>query len=752
MRRECGQAEQALHEIQKRQQYLLSASPAIIFSLKPSGGPPGDYELTFISENVSTYLGYEAQEFFENSQFWREHVHPEDFQRIVAEFPCLSEQGYHTLEYRLLHKDGNYRWIYEKLRLVQDKASSSSEIIGSWLDITERKQIESALQESEQRYRLMFESSPHPMWVYDLRTLCFLAVNKTAVHCYGYSQEEFLAMSVRDILLYENISLLEESSFITESFSGSGRWRHQKKDGTPIDVEITSGPLTFSGRPARVVLINDITEHKRIERQLLHNAFHDALTALPNRVLFMNYLRKALERTKQCEDYQFAVFFLDLDRFKVINDSLGHLVGDELLLAVAYRLQQCLRPGDMVARLGGDEFTILLEYVKDLSCVNNVAERIHKQFSLPFLLGQREVHTSVSIGMVISVSGYEHPDDILRDADIAMYRAKSLGKGRSVIFSSQIDGYAVEQLSLEIELRQALQRGELRLHYQPIMDIATGRIAQIEALVRWEHPERGLLPPSEFISLAEDSELILPIGNWVLKEACHQMQEWQKLCHVGPALVVCVNLSMRQFQLPDLVEQVAHLLHETGLTPACLVLEITETTTMKDADATMRTLHQLKELGVKLAIDDFGTGYSSLNHLWRFPVDTLKIDRSFVNNLGREPGVEKIVHAVTAIAHALGMSVVAEGIETAEQLTNVRIAGADYGQGYYFLKPCHSNEMTKLIRLGALLQHEATELAGRSVDEVRQIREEIQYHVEHLLLKLSEFQRYIAPSTDFDCT
>ncbi|MFN8558042.1 MAG: EAL domain-containing protein [Dehalococcoidia bacterium] len=455
----------------------------------------------------------------------------------------------------------------------------------------------------------------------------------------------------------------------------------------------------------------DVTHRRAVEDQLAGLAFHDPLTGLPNRALFADRLDHALRRCQRYDE-QIAVLFLDLDRFKVINDSLGHAAGDTLLVTVAERLRASVRPGDSVARFGGDEFTVLLESIVDPRDAVRVAERILDALRRPVTLEGREVVVNGSIGLTLHGPGAGRratdeppgpaadptgPADLLREADVALYRAKAAGRSRVMVYDPAMSARAVEQLDLEADLRQALERQELRLVYQPMIDLITGRIRGMEALVRWFHPVRGLASPAEFIPLAEETGLILPMGRWVLAEACRQARTWQQRLPDGDGLVMSVNLSAREFQSPDLVAAVAATLLESGLDPACLELEITESALMDDAPATVQTLNALKTLGVRLALDDFGTGYSSLSYLRSFPVDRLKIDRSFISGLSSDDGIMSIVLAVTRLAHALGMEVTAEGIETAAQLACSKAVYADHGQGYYFSRPLDSELMTALL-------------------------------------------------------
>jgi len=433
------------------------------------------------------------------------------------------------------------------------------------------------------------------------------------------------------------------------------------------------------------------TDRTHDEKQLLHYyAFHDALTGLPNRILFMAVLGRAVERAKRRDDYSFAVLFLDFDDFKAVNDSLGHEIGDQLLIGSAHRLESCLRTEDTAARLGGDEFVILLEDVPDVSDATRVAERVQAALALPFNLNGHEVCVSVSIGIAMSETGYRQPEDVLRDADIAMYRAKSLGKVRHEVFDTAMRAHAAARRESETGLHRALERQEFRLHYQPIVSLATGRLAGLEVLLRWQHPQRGLIPPAEIIPIAEETGLIIPIGQWVLREACRQVSAWQAQFPTDPPLTVSVNLSGRQFAQPDLVEQIEQILQETGLDAGSLRLEITESVLMEHAESATTTLSQLRGLGVRVQLDDFGTGYSSLGYLQHSSLNTIKVDRTFVGRMDVDGDNSEVVQAIVALAHNLGMDVIAEGVETAEQLAQLKALECEYGQGNHISRPVDS--------------------------------------------------------------
>ncbi|MDX6641353.1 MAG: hypothetical protein QOF12_2364 [Solirubrobacteraceae bacterium] len=442
--------------------------------------------------------------------------------------------------------------------------------------------------------------------------------------------------------------------------------------------------------------INYAIERKRVEVELAHQALHDALTGLPNRGLFLDRLAQALARIGR-HSSALAVLFCDLDRFKVVNDSLGHGAGDMLLVDVARRLEDVLRAGDTAARFGGDEFVILCEDISGAHQAIAVADRVSEVLAAPFVVGDDEVFVRTSIGIAMAAGQQARPESLVRDADAAMYRAKERGGGVYEVFDDEMRARAVKRLEIENALYRALDRGEFLLHYQPQVSLATGAVAGLEALVRWQHPERELVMPGEFIASAEETGLIIEIGEWVLREACEQAARWALLRGAGPPVRLSVNLSARQCAHPDLVGLVATALRESGVDPATICLEITETAVMADMEATVEVLDQLRALGVTLAIDDFGTGWSSLRALQRFPVDEVKIDKSFIDGMARDPQEAAIVAAIISLSHALGLRTVAEGIESVSQVDRLRALGCDLAQGYFFWRPASAAELSPLL-------------------------------------------------------
>jgi diguanylate cyclase (GGDEF)-like protein/PAS domain S-box-containing protein len=571
----------------------------------------------------------------------------------------------------------------------------------------ERCRALEALRESEERYALSARGANDGLWVWNLKSddLHFSDRWKSML---GYEEAEigsspdewFSRVHADDIDRLRSAIRLHRQG-LSPHFESEHRMRN--KDG---DYRwILSRGLAVRDAAGTAFRIagsqTDITERKRAEEQLLHDAMHDSLTGLPNRTLFMDRLERAMWHGKRRHDYLFAVLFIDLDRFKVINDSLGYVVGDAVLVDASRRLQRCLRPNDTVARLGGDEFAVLLDDIDHVNDAARVAERVQSELRQAFVLGDQEMFSSASMGIALSTTGYDRPLEMLRDAETAMYRAKTLGKARHEVFDKAMHARAVAQLQMETDLRRAIDRQELRVHYQPIVAMRGHKIVGFEALVRWQRGDQ-LIQPGEFIATAEDTGLILPIGQWVLNEACRQLKAWQK--EFAYPLYVSVNLSARQFLQPLLVQQVKDAIDAAGVRPEDLTLEVTESVVMQDPDSAVRLLEDLRELGVKLSIDDFGTGYSSLSTLHQFPFHILKIDRSFVSGSGVESQKAGILRTIAALAGLLGLEVVVEGVETDDQLLRVEDLQCGFAQGFLFSKPLEVEKVNDILNMRPMIQ------------------------------------------------
>jgi diguanylate cyclase (GGDEF)-like protein/PAS domain S-box-containing protein len=757
---------EALHQSEQRYRSLYEDTPSMYFTVST--------EATILSVNAfgAEKLGYTVEELVGKPGL--SVIHPDDQQFVLEQFTQYLHNpiGVASWESRKVCKDGSELWVKENARATKN-ADGQTVILFACEDISERKQAEVALQklkdelelkvelrtselrtsneqlkteirerqsaevalkESEERYALAVRGAKDGLWDWKLRTneIYFSCrwkslLGRESSEIENSSDEWFKYIHPEDTERVK-LELAKHIEGLSPQFESEYRMKH--RDGT-YRWMLSRGLAVWdaNGKAYRMAgSQTDITQRKLVEQQLLHDAFHDALTGLPNRALFMDRLGHAVERVKRHGGSLFAVVFIDLDRFKVINDSLGHLCGDQLLIAFAQRLEHCLRAGDTVARLGGDEFTVLLEELEDISVAIAVAERIQAFLTLPFSLNEQEVFITASIGIVLSTTGFEQLEDLLRDADTAMYRAKAQGKACYQVFDKAMHLQAVTLLQLENDLRRAVMaigdcykdrcngvslvreqeticitaaesNQDFQLQYQPIVCLATGRINGFEALVRWQHPVRGLVFPSEFIPIAEETGLIIPLGYWVIHEACRQLRVWQKRFPSSPPLTISVNLSTKQFSQPDLTQQIDQILQQTELDACSLKLEITESAIMGNTETATAMLLQLRQLGIELYIDDFGTGYSSLSYLQRFPVNALKIDRSFVNNIGVDGEKSDIVQTIVMLASKLGIDVVAEGVETVEQLAKLRelCSQKAQGQGYLFSKPVDSVAAEALI-------------------------------------------------------
>ena len=569
-------------------------------------------------------------------------------------------------------------------------------------EANERKQVVKLLKESEEKLENILNSLDEVVWSADLATQNLIFLNPAASQVYGRSVSELLDNpQLRLAAIHPSDRHRVESSL------------ENTRQNQNIDLEYRilqpNGEIRWVWERSRIIydadgvpcrqdgIICDITERKRIEEKLSYEAQHDILTGLPNRAAFINRVQQAIQTSQEDENYIFVVLFIDLDRFKIINDSLGHLVGDELLITVAKILTDSVREQDFVARLGGDEFTILLDDVECLGDAHIIAGRIQEKLITPFNLDEHTVFTSASIGIVVGDSRYQDSADILRNADIAMYSAKSNGKARHEFFNDEMYARTAELLKIENDLRKAIVKNELVLHYQPIISFDSGRLYGFEALVRWKHPQRGLVYPDKFIGIAEETGLIIPIGEWVLKEACRQLHAWQIMFAEAANLKISVNLASQQVNEPGFLDKLNTIINTIKLPRNSLQLEITESTLMEGRQETINLLNAIRKKGIKLSIDDFGTGYSSLRYLNRFPINNLKIDRSFVQGMLDEKENFEIVKTIIALARTLKMDVIAEGVETLKQHKVLKILNCKLGQGYLFSKPLDSGSIELLL-------------------------------------------------------
>ncbi len=686
---------------------IVDASASLIIVLDPSG------RIVRFNHACEEASGYSFDE-VRGQISWEVLLEPgapadaarEMFARgLASEFPRSHESDW-------LRRDCGRRRIVWSNAAVLNDAGQVHLIVGCGNDITERRQIELKLRESEERYALAMRGANDGLWDWDLKTdRLFLSGRwKAMVGCgdaeIGESPDDWFTRVHEEDLPRVMQAISAHLRGTTPHVEiehrvrhRSGEWRWMLARGLAIR-DAAGTPYRMAGS------LTDITDRKSGEARLVREALLDSLTGLGNRTLLCERLEHALERSRRDETLQFVVLFLDLDRFKIINDGLGHGVGDQLLCEFARRLVACVRPTDTVARLGGDEFVILLEAVSGVADGARVATRIHALLRKPFELDGHEVFTTASIGIAPSSPRYRNVRDLLRDADSAMYRAKALGKSRHEMFDGAMNAQALEVLKLETDLRRhAIERKEFLLHYQPIVSLADGSLRGFEALVRWRQPDRGMVSPAVFIPMMEETGLIVPLGTWVLGEACRQLKAWHERFGRMPPLGVSVNVSGKQFGKGDLVAEVEAALRETGLPARCLTLEITESVMMVNAEESLRILCALRALGTAISVDDFGVGYSSLSQLHRFPIDALKIDRSFIQRIGGDERDAEIIRTIVTLAHNLKMGVTAEGIETPLQLERVRALGAEAGQGYLFSKPMPAADVEAMLAGdGALAQ------------------------------------------------
>jgi diguanylate cyclase (GGDEF)-like protein/PAS domain S-box-containing protein len=683
------QVEEDLRASEERNRHLLAQIPAVLWTTDR------DLRLTSSLGRGLATLGRDSEQTRGMSLYEYFGTGDGTFLPIAAHWAALRGEP----------RSYEQEWvgrIYEThVEPLLDAAGQIAGCIGVALDITGRKRAEHALRESEERYALAMSGANAGLWDWDLdsEVVYFSARFRSIL---GYSQDE-IGSSPSDWLKRvhpEDVRALDAAlaahlAGLTPQLECEHRVVH--KDGRYRWMLCRGLSVRDpDGRAVRMTgALTDITERKLSEQQLLHDAFHDVLTGLPNRALYMDRLERSLARATRNPEHRVAVLFLDLDRFKLINDSLGHLMGDRLLAETARRLERCLRPEDTVARLGGDEFALLLEGITAVGDAVRVAERIQQQLKRPVTLGGHEVFAAGSIGISLSAPGGGRAEDLVRDADTAMFRSKALGSGQPVVFDAVMHVDVLARLKIETSLRQAIEREELSLHFQPIVDLKTGRLAEVEALARWREEIGG--SPAEFIPVAEETGLIVPLGHWVLAQACRQMADWHQRFPEREDLSVSVNLSSKQFAQPDLIARIDEILLESGLSGERLTVEITESVLMENSVSASTMLRELRSRGVRLCIDDFGTGYSSLSYLHNFDLHRLKLDHTFVSPIVRSPRNLEIVRAVVTLAHNLGMQVIAEGVEDADQLARLVELGCDYGQGFLFCRPAAACDLEALL-------------------------------------------------------
>jgi diguanylate cyclase (GGDEF)-like protein/PAS domain S-box-containing protein len=672
------------------------------------------WTMEYVSGGCLRLTGYAPEELIGNQQIsCHELIHPDDRARLPESSAAQCDQSAsYALEYRLCHRDGSIRWVAERGVRFYDAASGTWKFEGLIEDISERRRANEALKQAEARYHSIFEHALEGIFHSNPDGRLTVA-NPAMARILGYESPDVLLAELRDRPghIYVDDERRAEFHRQIESQDEVRCFECQlfRRNGEVIWVSLNA--YVHRDADGRVEYyegtVEDITDRRVYQAQIERQANYDALTGLANRTLLNVRLHGAISRAVQSGS-EIAIAFIDLDQFKFINDTYGHELGDSMLQSMADRLRSCVRDTDTVARQGGDEFVLLLTGYQPTDLAG-VVQRVHAALAQPWQSGRREFHVTSSIGVAVYPRDGATPDVLLRNADAAMYRAKENGRNGYQFFTAELNHALVERLDIERRLRGALARQQFLLHYQPRIDMDTGQIAGAEALLRWRVPQLGLVSPGRFIAVAEDTGLIVPIGRWVLHEACRQARDWQE---AGlPPIIVSVNVSPRQFREGNIVETIAEALRATGLEARHLQIELTEGLAMHGAEKYIHMLVQIKALGVQIAVDDFGTGYSSLSYLKRFPVDQLKVDRSFVTDLATDPDDAVIVQAIIALGHKLKLRVVAEGVETAEQLEFLRQAGCDEMQGYLFGKPMIAADFAALLESQDFGQYAALRLA-----------------------------------------
>ena len=693
------EAEEEIRRSEKRFRTLTQNSSDLITLFSATG------IILYQSPSIERILGYGQDETLGDNSF--DYVHPEDLDKVQLAFAEALKDHLRrpSVEYRFRHQDGTWRWLESVGTNLLSDPEVSGYVVNS-RDVTERRK-------AEEKYRTLVEQIPVVPYIQepygDEPATCKVTYMSPRIgEILGHPASRFMddprfwRVLIHPADLGAVLAEGERADKAGEPFSLE--YRMISEDGKTVWVRdeallVHDGkgePLHWQG------VLTDVTKQKALEEQLKHRAFHDQLTGLPNRQLFVERLGRALGRTRRT-GRQAAILFMDLDGFKVVNDSLGHEMGDLLLVALGERLRRRLRPEDTLARFGGDEFVVLLEAVDRRDHATQVAERISEALKRPFVVGGRELFVTASIGISLGTARTKSPEDLLRDADTAMYWAKDGHAAGHRVFDPVMHERVLNRLGLENDLRRAIEQEEFRLFYQPKVSLKDDTIAEVEVLLRWQHPHRGLLMPGEFIPLAEETGLIVPIGAWVLKEACRQMKEWQDRYPPALPLVACANVSVGQLRYPDLLHEVRSALGESGIEARNLGLEITESALVEDMETSMTLLRELKDLGVKIALDDFGSEYSSLSYLMRLPVDFVKIDGSFARCLGENPKARVIVEAIISLAHSLGLEAVGEGVESAEQLEHLRSLGCDLVQGYHLARPMPPEALGRLLETQVIL-------------------------------------------------
>lgn len=641
-------------------------------------------DILLITPGIEKLYGYKLEDFYENTYLWKEVIYPEDLYVLEERERKIAIGENVTSQYRIIRPDGEVRWIQDSGIPTFDSKGDLLDFNSVLFDITDRK-------ESEGLYQSLVEMSPDIIAViydgeieYINEAGCKLIGAEGLEEVIGQSAKNFVPTQITDLIKHKVLSAVENERYNFE-------FQVRRIDGEHIDVEMAARSILYEGRFAIQVVGRDITQRKKSEQTIKFMAYYDTLTALPNRNQFRNHLNEVLQQQKT---KMHAVIFLDLDRFKIINDTKGHSVGDIILQKVAGRLEKAVQNEGLVSRQGGDEFIIVLEDVNKEENASQVAKRILNEFSYPFEVNNEEFYVTPSIGISIYPTDGSNEETLIKNADTAMYQAKDRGKNNYQFYSNNLDGISTWKMKLENWLRRAMEQNQMTLHYQPQFDLGTGKIVGVEALIRWNHPEYGYIAPSEFIPLAEETGLIVPLGKWILREACERRKAWKDAGFSD--FPIAVNVSVRQFQDEQIIQFIADMLEEVGLEANYLELEITESL-MQNLENSTIILNQLKSLGVLLAVDDFGTGYSSLSYLKHLPIDKIKIDKSFVDDITNHANQGMMVKTIIDMGVNLKFTVVAEGIETEEQVKFLTRNACQIGQGYYYSKPLSAEKLVEFL-------------------------------------------------------
>ena len=699
---ERKRAEDSLRASEERWQLALQGNNDGIWDWNPQTNE------VFYSPRWKEMLGYLDHEIGHGLQEREERIHPQDRDLVRNQLQrhLKQELPTYSCEYRLRCKGGDYKWILDRGQALWNQSGTVTRMVGSCTDIDDRKRAEADLRNSEERFRAIIEQAAVGISQLDQNGY-YLKVNEKFCSLLGYHESELLGLNYKDITYSEDLDENVESStrlWQREIPSFSMQKRYVRKDKrlqwTNVTVSLVSP--TNQEFAYTIAVVEDISARKEAEEKLTYTAFYDALTELPNRNLFVDRLRGTLSKSQRHPERLYSVLYIDLDRFKVVNDSLGHHAGDDLLVQIGRRLLGCVRCNDMVARLGGDEFAVLLDDVESVDDATQIADRIQERLRHPFRIQNHDFYTSASIGIALSIepasqAPYHRWESWMRDADIAMYAAKRRGKACYQVFTAKMHQHTMTQLRLEMDLRQAIAKGDLELYFQPIVSLQNLTLKGFEALVRWNHPRQGWISPAEFVKVAEETDLILQLGQWVLETACDKINAWCAVGWMKPGMTVSVNVSGRQFTQPKLVEQIQATLLERNVDPAYVRIEVTETAITDNIESVIDRLARLQQLGIQSCIDDFGTGYSSLSRLQSFPIHALKVDQSFVQHMSDEDGIA-VVRTILSLARGLRMGTIAEGIETLDQLTRLKGLGCDFGQGYLFSRPLNATQAEFLLQ------------------------------------------------------